>query len=294
MEKTKRRWGDRRDAKMCRDVPGLQTIMAHLFPNRTDNEAYLDTKVDITELLACLEKKNAEHPEYKTTLFHALIFAITKMVYERPKMNRFIQGRRMYERNEISAAFVARRRFVDHSDEALMFFVPKESDTLDTLSYKISGEVHEMRKSATSTGGVDKLLDNLAKLPRILLMLIVRIVRWLDFWGINPKALTDGDPNYSSIFLTNLGSVKCDAVYHHLGNYGSNSMMVAVGTIHKEKVLMEDGSEQIRDFVNLGVTIDERIGDGFYFARSLKLVNHLCAHPEMLFEPISQPSGMEY
>ena len=290
----KRRFGDRRDARMCRDVPPLQTIMAHLFPNRTDNEAYLHQDLDITELLAYLSEKNLEHPDYKTTMFHALIFAMSKMVYERPKMNRFIQGRRMFERNEISAAFVARRRFVEHSEESLMFFVPKPEDTLATLSYKISGEVHEMRKSETATGGVDAVLAFLSKIPRIFLIFIVRIVRWLDFWGWNPKALTDGDPNYSSIFLTNLGSVGCPAVYHHLNNYGTNSFMIAVGMMRKEKRVIADGTEQIRDIVDVGVTIDERIGDGFYFARSLKLVQYLFSHPEMLYEPISAPSNIEY
>lgn len=294
-EKTyKRRFGDRRDARRCRDVPPLQTIMAHIMPNRADNEAYLHQDLDITELLAYLKEKNLEHPDYKTTMFQALIFAMSKMVYERPRMNRFIQGRRMYERNEISAAFVARRRFVEHSEEALMFFVPKPEDTLASLSYKISGTVHEMRKSETATGGIDKVLENFAKIPRIILIIITRIVSWLDFWGWNPKALTDGDPNYSTIFLTNLGSVGCPAVYHHLNNYGSNSLMVAVGVMRKEKKIMQDGTEQMRDIVDVGVTVDERIGDGFYFARSLKLVQHLFLHPEMLYQPISEPSNIEY
>ena len=290
----KRRFGDRRDAQLCRDVPGLQAVMAHLFPNRTDNEAYLQDELDVTELIPFLQAKNEQHPDYKTTVFHALIYAATKMVYERPRMNRFIQGRRMYQRNEISAAFVARRRFADKSEEALMFFVPKAEDTLDTLSYTISGEVHEMRKSEVSTGGIDSTLDALKKIPMILLMIVARICRWLDFWGLVPKALSDGDPNFSTIFLTNLGSVGCPAVYHHLNNYGSNSLMVALGTIHKVERLMDDGTKQIRDVVDLGVTVDERIGDGFYFARSLKLVKFMFLHPEMFNDAISVPSGMEY
>ena len=70
--------------------------------------------------------------------------------------------------------------------------------------------------------------------------------------------------------------------------------MLTIGTMHKEKVIMPDGSEQVRDLVDIGVTIDERIGDGFYFARSLKLVKHLFAHPEMLDEPLSTPSNFDY
>ena len=175
-----------------------------------------------------------------------------------------------------------------------MFYVPRETDTLDTLSRKIAGDVKETKKSATSTGGIDATVDAFAKIPRILLMPIIRIIRWLDFWGVNPKALTDGDTNYSTVLLTNLGSIKGPAVYHHLNDYGTNSIVVAIGTLHKEEMVMPDGHKEIRDVVDLGCTLDERIADGFYFVRSLKLVKHIFAHPELLDRPIGEPSGFDY
>ena len=293
-EKIKRHRGDRRDGRWVRDVPGLQTIMAHILPNRTDCEVFMKDSFDVTELLPYIAAKNAAHPEYKTTVFHALIMAVARMIYERPKMNRFIQGRRMYERYEISLGFVCKRRFREDAEEALMFFVPEENETLDSMSFKIAGEVQETRRSETSTGGIDATIDGFAKIPRLVLMPIVRVIRWLDFWGVNPKALTDGDPNYSSVFLSNLGSIQAPAVYHHLNNYGTNSIMVTVGTIHKEERVMPDGSKQIRDVVDIGATLDERIADGFYFARSLKLVKHMFAHPELLDRPLCEPSGYDY
>ena len=293
-EKKKRRWGDRRDGRWVRDVPGLQTVMAHLMPNRTDCEVFMNDKFDVTELLRYIEEKNASHPEYKTTVFHAIVMSVARMVKERPKMNRFIQGRRMYERDEISVSFVCKRRFADNAEESLMVFVPRDEDTLDSLSRKIVGDVRETRKSEVATGGVDELLDKFAAIPRPLLMFVIRIIRWLDFWGMVPNALRDGDPNYASVFLTNLGSIQCDAVYHHLNNYGTNSMMISVGTIHKEELIMPDGHKEIRDVVNIGATVDERIADGFYFARSIKLVKHVFAHPELLDLPLGEPCGYDY
>ncbi|MBQ9661859.1 MAG: hypothetical protein IJV40_01765 [Oscillospiraceae bacterium] len=293
-QKYKRRWGDRRDGRWVRDVPGLQTIMGHILPNRTDCECFMKDSFDVTELLPYLEKKNAEHPDYKTTVFHALVMSVARMVRERPKMNRFIQGRRMYERYDISLSFVCKRRFQDDGEEALMFLVPKEDETLDSLSLRIVGDVRETRKSESSTGGIDAVIDGFAKIPRLLLMPILRIVRWLDFWGLNPKALTDGDPNYSTVFLSNLGSIQAPAVYHHLNNYGTNSLFVTIGTIHKEERIMPDGSKQIRDVVDIGAILDERIADGFYFARSLKLVKYIFAHPELLDRPLSEPSNFDF
>lgn len=293
-EKRKRKWGDRKDARWVRDTPGLQAVMAHLMPNRTDCEVYLQDTIDVTELMAYLEEKNAQHPEYKTTLFHCFVAVLARMVRERPLMNRYIQGRRTYERYEVSLSFVCKRRFTDHAEEALMFLVPKDTDTIDEICKKIVGDVIETRKSEHSTGGVDAILDFLAKLPRPLLMFVIYLIRLVDFWGISPDFLTDGDPNYSSVFFSNLGSIKCPSVYHHLNNYGTNSIMITIGTIRKEQRVMPDGSSQVRDVVDIGATLDERIADGFYFARSLKLVKHICDHPELLDRPLNEPSGFDY
>lgn len=293
-ETRKRHWGDRRDARWVKEVTGLQTVMANLMPNRADCEVYLHDTFDATELVKFLEKKNAEHPEYKTTVFHAFILCLARMVKERPLMNRYISGRRTYERYDITLSFVAKRKFADGAEESLLTVKAKDDDTLDSVSRHIAGDVRETRKSEHSTGGIDSAVDSFAKLPRLLLIIVFRIIRWLDFWGLMPKALTEGDTNYATVLVSNLGSIKCPAVYHHLNNYGTNSIMVTLGTLHKEEMLMPDGTRQVRDVVDVGATLDERIADGFYFARSLKLIKYVFEHPELLDRPLSEPSGFEY
>ena len=57
---------------------------------------------------------------------------------------------------------------------------------------------------------------------------------------------------------------------------------------------MPDGHKEIRDVIDVSATLDERIADGFYFARSLKLLKHVFAHPELLDLPLGEPSGFEY
>ncbi|MBP5164369.1 MAG: 2-oxo acid dehydrogenase subunit E2 [Lachnospiraceae bacterium] len=291
--KYKRKFGDRRDGRRVK-APSLQTIMAYLLPKRTECEVCCQDKFDVTELMKYIEKKNLSHPEYKTTIFHCFVTAIARLIKERPLMNRFIQGYRMYERFEISISFLAKRRFADGAEESLMLFIPEDDDTIDSISHRIYGDVRETRKSEHSTGGIDEVLDKFAALPRFLLIIIVRIIRWLDFWGKNPKALTDGDTNYSTCLMSNLGSIQCPSVYHHLNNYGTNSFMVTIGTLHKEEILMEDGTKQIRDVVDFAATLDERIADGFYFAKSLRLVKYIFKHPELLDKPLGEPSEFDY
>ena len=294
MEKPKRRLGDKKDARWVREATGMQVVMTHLMPKRVDCEVYLNDTIDATPLLEYLARRNAEHPEYKTTVFHCLVTAIARMCKERPVMNRYIQGRRMYERSEISISFVCKRRFADEAEEALMTVVPGDEDTLDTISRRIVGDVTETRRSEHSTGGIDAVLDAFARIPRLILIPVIGFIRMLDFWGMVPKALKEGDPNYATVLCSNLGSIQCPAIYHHLNNYGTNSVMVTIGVLHKQPTVMPDGSTAVRDVVNIGATLDERIGDGFYFARSLKLVKHLFAHPELLELPLGRPCGYEY
>ena len=275
MSEYKKRWGDRRDARWVREVDGMHAIMPHLMPKRTDAEVYLAARMDVTEALAYLQKKNEGEEEYRATLFHCFIMAVAKTVYLRPLLNRYISGRRVYERDKITLGFVVKKRFEDHSEESLMVTEALEDWTLTEVTKKVVGKVHTVR--GQDSFGLDNTLDLLKKLPRPVMMLAMWGFRTLDFFGKMPKALTDEDINYSTVALSNLGSIRCPAVYHHLNNYGNNSIMVTIGTIHKEEVFQPDGSRAVRDIVDVGVTLDERIADGFYFGRSWKIVQYL--HP---------------
>ncbi len=293
MEKQPRKWGDRPDGVWVKDAPGLNVVMANLYPNRTDCEVYLHQEIDVTELLKFIDAKNGPDAPFKTTLFHCFVTMFARVINERPYLNRFVQGRRIYQRDEISISFVAKRRFADHSEEALMQYIAKGPHTLADISRAIVGDVHEMRDTPQAQG-IDDVINKFAKMPRPLLMLAIRIVRWLDFWGKTPRCLREGDSNCATLLLSNLGSIRCPAVYHHLNNYGTTSLLVTIGAIHKVPTVMEDGSVVLRDFVDIGATLDERIADGFYFARSLKLIQHICHHPQLLDQPLEEDSHYEF
>lgn len=136
-------------------------------------------------------------------------------------------------------------------------------------------------------------MDILKKLPRPILAFVIWIIKVLDFYGRVPDFLRQDDPNFATVFLTNLGSIKCPSVYHHLNNYDSSSIMAAIGTIRKEEKISADGAREVRDVVDIGFTLDERIADGFYFARSLKIVQHLLSQPELLEQPLNQEVDYE-
>lgn len=287
-----KKWGDRYDAYRVRDIDGLHFYMAYLMPKRTDAEVYINEKLDITELLKYINEKNATG-ERKVTLFHCMIAAVARTVKMRPLLNRYISGKRYYMRKDISMGFTIKKRFADHAEETLMVYHPKDDENLVAITDRLSPKVSEAKREDKGQS-VDDILNIVKKLPKFVMYIFMAFMRWADSHGMMPKAFSSVDPNYVTVMLSNLGSIKCDAVYHHLNNFGTNGIVITIGEMHKEQVLDENNMPHTRDIVNIGVTLDERIADGFYFARSLKLVKHIFAHPELLDKTLGEEIDFEF
>ncbi|MDO4500300.1 MAG: hypothetical protein Q4B60_03385 [Erysipelotrichaceae bacterium] len=208
---------------------------------------------------------------------------MAKTIYHRPKLNYFIKGNYFWERNEISLSFVAKQRFEDHAEEKLMYMITKPEWTVKDFSRMIIGDVKKARKEGSND--LDKVMQLVGSLPRFLISFVVTTLRVLDFYGMMPTAISKGDPNFSTVLVSNLGSIKAGSAYHHLSNYGTNSIMVTIGTITNENGVR-----------NLDITfnVDERIADGFYFAKSLRYMKYLMDNPEMMLEDITKefPEGI--
>ena len=272
--------GDRKDGRWIRDIDGFHFIMPYLMPNRCDSEVYIEELIDVTEMVKYIEAHNSVNKEFRLTPFHVITAAVGKIIYHRPYLNRFVAGRRLYQRNKITLAFVVKRRFNDEAEESLLVTEIKEDTTLEQISRRIAGDAQNIRKEGGND--INDLLDKLSKLPRWLMRLAMCVFRFLDFHGRMPESICRGDSNYASVLLSNLGSIKCNAVYHHLNNYGTNSIVITIGRIHKELMADDDGNTSVRDVVAIGATADERIADGFYFARSIRMLEEILRDPQQL------------
>ncbi|MBQ3551936.1 MAG: hypothetical protein IJA35_02085 [Clostridia bacterium] len=281
---SKRKFGDRRDAKRVRDIDSMHIFTPHLLPNRCDNEVVMVENIDMTEVVKYVERKNASDPEFKYTFFHVICAAIAKTITMRPLLNRFIAGRKVYERNELSMSFVVKKAFSDNASEALAIIrMDRDSDVspIEQIYNKVKKVVYGIRKE-NKVDGTTGAMDMLTKMPHLILKMVVGILHFLDYHGWMPMSLMKEDPYYSTVFLTNLGSIKMSAEYHHLTNWGTNSFFVIVGEKKMMPFFNDDGSYEMRQAIQFGFTVDERIADGFYFAKSVKLLRYILQHPEIL------------
>ncbi len=287
-----KKWGDRYDAKRIRDIDGMHFYMAYLMPKRTDAEVYINEKIDVTELLRYIGEKN-QSGERKVTIFHCVIAAVARTVKMRPLLNRYISGKRYYMRNDISMGFTIKKRFADHAEESLVIYKPRDEENLCAITDRLCPQIKEAKKEEKGQS-VDDILNIVKKLPKPIMSMFMGLMNFADRHGLMPKFFSSVDPNYCSVMLSNLGSIKCDAVYHHLNNFGTNGIVITIGEVHKETVFDADGNPYVRDIMNIGVTLDERIADGFYFIRSLKLIKHLFKNPELLDKTLGEEIEFEF
>lgn len=283
-----RRPGDRRDAKLLRDIDSMHFIMPLMYPNRCDNEAFISETIDLTNVMKYLEKKNSESLEYKYNFFQVMVTAVLKTITLRPQLNRFIANYNLYERNEVSAAFTIKKIFKDDGDEALAFIHSKPTDTLENIHNEIYRQVSYVRHEGKDQSTMS--MDTLQKIfgfPPLKKALGVG-ARFLDKRGLMPASVIATDPFQSSVVLANLGSIKLRSGYHHLTNWGTTSVFVIIGEMKERPFYNEDGREEMRMSVDIGLTVDERISDGYYCSRSIKLLKHLLDQPELLELPLGE------
>jgi len=281
----KRHWGDRKDGHWCKDAPAMNVIMTSLWPKRTFCEVSSKKFFDITNLLKYIEKKREENPNRKITVFHCFIAALTRVLNERRLLNRFVGHSRIYERDKILISFVAKRQFNDEGKEVMVTYEPKGTDNVESVSAFVNGEVTTIRKEddkKKKAKDANNAIETVAKMPRWIINLVTRTMRVLDYYGHVPKSISQGDCAFSTVLLSNLGSIKSASCYHHLNNYGTNSIMMTIGCIGKRQVFDDEGNAKVIDVLEVTGNLDERIADGFYFIKSMNLLGEYLKHPESL------------
>ena len=272
---------DRRDGKRLK-MDGFDRFLYFIKPRRSDSEVYIYKTLDVTNLVEYMKEKKKEDKEL--TYFHLFSTAVAKVLYTCPLLNRFIIGGNKYQRNEVALSFVAKTDFTDDAKELLTVIRVKEDDNLEDISKKIKKDVKDIRSNKTAN--VDDFVNILGKLPKFIMRFLVWIIKILDNHDLLPKSLISGSIYHSSVILSNLGSIHCDGIYHNLTNFGTNSILCTIGEI-KEETKVIDGKVEVRYVCGFGITLDERIADGVYFAKCVNLLGYILENPKLLEEKAS-------
>ena len=274
--------GDRSDGVLLRRLPGFRKMFPYLMRTRTEAAIYHHLRLRVNRTLAWIDKVNKDRAE-KVTLFHVLLSAGVRTLALRPEANRFVAGRRIYQRRTIDLSFVVKRALTEEASEVTVKIAFDLRATVWDVSERVQSVVEAIRKNPSSRD--ESAAGIVTRLPRSLIRLAVWGVRTLDAFGLLPASFIKGDSLYASAFLANLGSIGFDAVFHHLYEWGNAPIFAVIGKIKKEPVAREDGTLEAQDVVDLKFTLDERITDGIYFVATIDLFKELVENPERLEIP---------
>lgn len=278
----RRRIGDRNDGYKIRKADPFFRIIPHIMKERADAQVYFEDRIYLEETQRFIRELRKEG--YKVGFLHIVIASMVRVMSQKPKLNRFVVGKRTYARKEISFSLAIKKDLSEDAVETTVKLVFKPEDTIYDVIERVNGIIDENKQEETSND-TDKFAGILNKLPNFVLSGAIGFIKWMDNHNLLPKFLIDLSPFHSSCFITDVGSIGIKPVYHHIYNFGTNSIFVAFGTRAKEQVVEDDMSVRNRKAMDIKIVADERITDGYYFASAFKMAKRFLTNPEDLKVP---------
>lgn len=217
-------------------------------------------------------------------MMHIFMAAYVRAVSQRPGINRFIRGQRVYARNDIQICMTIKKELRLNAPETVIKISAVPEHTLTDIYDALSKEIAQGKQEGDQNG-MDNVARFLIKLPRVFLKFAVGTLRFLDYFSLLPTVLTSLSPFHGSMFISNLGSLGIPPVFHHLYNFGNLPVFITMGAKRTEYVLNSKGEPEKRRLIDFTFTCDDRICDGHYYASAFKLFKKLIENPEQLFSP---------
>ena len=215
------------------------------------------------------------------TLLHVILAAYVRVVCERPAINRFIAGQKIYHRDKIECLMTIKK---DMTLDGLDTCIKVEFDPRDNI-YNVYKKFQKVVIEAKNQDGdFESVIGKLVKMPGLMLRAAIGILRFMDYFGMLPKALQKISPFHGSMIITSMGSLGIPAIYHHLYDFGHLPLFLSYGKMFNKEVTTWDDEKEKHHFVTFRVVTDERICDGFYYASAFKQMMRYLNHPEVLDE----------
>lgn len=269
----------RPDGKLVKGGDPMIHIMPYIMRGRNESAIYYRDTVEIENMQRYIRDKRRDG--IRITVFNLIITSLLHLIFERPHLNRFVAGRRLYDHNSFDILYVVKTSLTDDANESIARVSFDENDNIFTICEAMSKIINEIKVGDTKKWD-DKLISAFSHLPRWLLRIAANLLRWADFHGFLPASVLKTIPMYSSIFASHLGSIGGGSPFHHLYEFGTVSIFVTIGKVYEKPYKNVKGELEWRKVVDLCFTIDERICDGFYLVKSLKYLDALFQTPELL------------
>lgn len=273
-------FGHRSDGKKIKKLTPIFKIMPCVMLDRVDSQVYFKQDIALKHLDEYIDRKAEEG--IRLSYMNIIYAAIVRIIGERPRLNRFAMNGALYQRNKIYVSLVIKKSLTDDGVETPLKLKFNGDENIFEIKEKLDATI-EKNKDVKAANKTDKLVSILSAIPSGLIRVIVKFLMFLDKHGIMPKKIIEASPFHTSVFLTNVGSLGIDSIYHHIYNFGTTSMFFSMGK-KKKSYIYEDEEFKEEKCITLAFVGDERICDGYYYASSFKLLLKYLKKPELLEE----------
>ena len=276
----KRKWriGDRNDGRRLRSLSPMAKIMPYIMPQRCDACNSFRASFDAEAVDKYVLEKRKEGKTSFTTM-HVLLAAYLRVVSQRPGLNRFVMGQKIFARHEFETMLCIKKEMKLNTPDSVISMIYPLDATADEV-YEITEKlIDEARNETTNFDDTARILDYI---PGLIKKFVFWLLRLLDYFGLLPKWLKRISPFHGSLFITSMASLGLPPIYHHIYNFGNVPVFIALGVPEKKCVLKSDGTITEKRVVNYTVVTDERICDGYYFASAFRMLNTFLRNPWQL------------
>lgn len=275
-------WGDRYDGWRVRKVDPVFSVIPYFLRTRMDAQNYFEERVSIDHIEKFIKEQKELIPDL--SIMHIVMAALVRLISQRPHLNRFVMWNKIFARNHVTFSIAVKRSLSDNGEETLIKpqFLP--SDSLQDIVRK-TREEQENNQQPGQQNSSDLISKILGMLPDLSMRFVVFLLLWLDKVGLMPKFIEKASPWHCSVFLTNIGSIGVESIYHHLYEFGTCSMFVAMGKKSRRHSFNKHGELAASKSILLKFVLDERICDGFYYASSMRMLSKIMNNPASLLTP---------
>lgn len=271
-------FGHRSDGRKIKTLPAFFKVIPSVMLERNDSQVLYKQDIPIKYLDEYIDKKAEEG--IKLSYMHIIYAALVRVIAERPRLNRFVMNGTTYARNKIYVSLAIKKNLTDDGVETTTKVEYQGTENIFDVKQKLDAVI-EQNKEIEASNETDHLAKTLGLIPIGLIRVAVKFLKFLDRHGLLPKAIIKASPFHTSVFLTNVGSLGIDTIYHHLYNFGTTSMFFSMGK-KKKSFIYEDEEIKEEKCITLAFVGDERICDGYYYANSFKSLFRYLKKPELL------------
>ena len=266
----------RKGARLLKTLSPYDRILCYVMTRRSDAQVFFMDNADcapMDEFIAKIEEEKGIRLSY----LDIVNAAIVRVYAQKPALNRFVMNRKIYSRNHFCVSFVTLQPGKTSDTVTKLYF--NLDDDIFTVNQKVQ-EAIEKTQVPDSQNALDKLMASLVRVP-VLLGTAVGILKFIDKYFTLPFSIINASPFHTSLFVTNLASIRTDTIHHHLYEFGTTGIFISMGQ-PKKKVILNGENVEEHKVMELGIVTDERIANGHYYGRCFRELNKYYKNPELL------------